>query len=236
MGLCKIGDVSHLNWTKEFRCHSITGKSVTEELTKQSEQLEKCHEACRENSAFLRRKYHELNYYTTQQLLFLRKELGALRNSVSLDTLKLPVYALLDKMHPEIHPSSLRDTLIEAGLMLQVDGDVSNVLMSGHRVEEERLSSSNDADQVSEKYETLLDSVEKLGFSERLAVAAVVAGWEKSVADLVVWCVQNNTNDDLVEELNETATKDPKFRKIVLQPEETDSSKSSLDSDEDIKR
>ena len=101
---------------------------------------------------------------------------------------------------------------------------------------QEREDQSAGDQQLVKKYELLLDSVEKLNYPEpdRLAVAALVGNPESSDVDLVLWCVQNNANSDLIDEHYEMASDDPRFRGIVNHDAESDleSSRSSQDSDD----
>ena len=66
--------------------------------------------------------------------------------------------------------------------------------------------------------------MERLSHSEpeRLAVAALVNNWESKEADLFLWCLQNMGDSDLVDDLFERASGDPRFRKIVDQKIESD--------------
>ena len=58
--------------------------------------------------------------------------------------------------------------------------------------------------------------------------------WTKKKLAVVLWCVQNNTNSDLIDEHYDKASNDSRFRGIVNQDAESDleSSRSSKDSDD----
>ena len=243
MNLCDIGDVSHLDWSEEYRCRSTMGQNVINDIQTQSNEFERRYKTCKEHINSQRMKYPELNYFTTQQLLFLRKELAAMKQSAVMGHANLQVYLLLQKVHPDIHPSRLQEVLLEAGITAQIDhgehsdGGFDQVPRQGIQ-EVDDHGGVNEQLEIAQKYETLLSDVEKLGYPEpeRLAVAALVAKWESKEAELVIWCVQNNTKDDLVDELYDEAKKNPMFRSIVNEVAGTESSHPSVDSEDDDKR
>lgn len=248
VNLCEIGDVSHLDWSQEYKCKSVMGKSVIGDIESKSKEFERCFRACKEHINSMRMKYHELNYFTIQQLLFLRKELAGLKQGTTMNFLNLQVYALLEKVLPDLHQSSLRDVLFDAGILTpHLDHDIySDDGGSRNAYDQMSLPTQGRDDertpdrQIVEKYEHLLNYVENLSLSEpeRLAVAALVAQWECSEAELVVWCVQNSTNVDLIDELYDNASGDPRFLGIINQATGSDreSTQSSQDSEESHKR
>ena len=244
VNLCEIGDVSYLDWNEEYQCRATMGASVIDDIESQRNKFERQFQTCKERINLQRRKYPEINYFTTQQLLFLRKELAALRQSSAMNYLPLQVYSLLEKVRPDIHPLSLQEILCEAGIMSQYDhdddtsddGDSGQVSLMNLQEKDDR-GAADDKDEIAEKYETLLSAVEKLGYpeTERLVVAALVANWESPVANLVVWCVQNKANDDLIDELYNEAKTTHRFRGIVCEEESSQSSQDS-GSDDDNER
>lgn len=237
----------HLDWTQEYKCKSVKsvmGKKVIDDIESKRTEFERRLRACKEHINSLRMKHHELNYFTIQQLLFLRKELAGLKHSATMNSLHLQVYALLEKVLPGLHRSSLQTALLGAGIFPQhLDTDTYSDDAASRNASEqmssciqEREDQSAGDQQLVKKYELLLDSVEKLNYPEpdRLAVAALVGNPESSDVDLVLWCVQNNANSDLIDEHYEMASDDPRFRGIVNHDAESDleSSRSSQDSDD----
>ena len=212
--------MSYLEWSSEYQCKSTLRSDVISVMETQSKDFQQQYETCKEHINSQRMKCPELNYFTTQQLLFLRKELAALRQNAAMNNLNPQIYSLLEKVHPGIHQSSLNEFLQEAGIMSQNDDyedrgsdqepvpDVQDVGDHG---------AADDDVKIAGKYDTLLNSVEKLGFpeTERLVVAALVAEWESSEADLVIWCVMNKNNDDRIDELYNEAKQNPRFRAII---------------------
>ena len=244
VNLCEIGDVSHLDWTQEYKCKSVMGKNVIAEIESKSAEFEGCISTCKEHINSLRMKYQELNYFTTQQLLFLRKELAGLKHNATMNSLHLQVYALLEKVLPGLHRSSLQTALLGAGIFTPhlLDDTYTDDAASRNAREQvpsciqEREDQRAVGQQVVEKYEQLLDNLETLDYSEpdRLAVAAIFENLKGTEAELVFWCVQNNGNSDLIDKNYGKALDDPRFSGIVSQDAESDleSSQSSQHSDD----
>lgn len=214
------------------------GKDVIHDIISQAQEFELRYDAYRVHLHEQRMKYRELNYFTTQQLLFLRKELAAIKRSANIDFLNFQVFALLEKIAPGISPSALKDVLIEAGVMQEsenFDDGVSDQppLPGSHLVDYHQAA--DEQVEIEEKFELLLKRVEKLNYpeAERLALAALVNNWQSSEADLVIWCVQNNTNDDMIDDLCDQAKKNPLFGVIVKEVAGLESSESSEDSEEE---
>lgn len=250
VNLCEIGDVSHLDWTQEYRCNrqSVMGKKVIDDIESKRTEFERRFSACKEHINSLRRKHQELNHFTIQQLLFLRKELAGLKHGATMNSLHLQVYTLLEKVLPGLHRSSLRTALLGAGIFTPHlhDDTYSDVAASRNASEQvpsciqQREDQRTVDQQVVEKYEQLLNNLEKLDYSEpdRLAVAALFENLEGTDAELVVWCVQNNGNSDLIEKNYDKASDDPRFSGIASQDAESDleSSQSSQRSDDILER
>lgn len=241
--------MSHLDWNQEFKCKSKVGKKdVIHEIESKSKEFEQYLKACKEHINNMRMKYHELNYFTIQQLLFLRKELAGLKHGSTMNSLNLQVYALLEKVTPGLHQLNLRDALSDAGILTPyLDQDNFRDDAGSSSAGDQRSLSSQEKDdlvtddlQIVEKYESLLSHLEKINSSEpeRLAVAALVTNLEGNEIDRVLWCVQNNGNSDLIDELYDEASGDPRFRDIVSQAAVSDeeSSQSSQDSEGSHKR
>lgn len=246
VNLCEIGDVSHLDWSQEYKCKRVMGNDIIADIESKSTEFEQRFNACKEHINLLRMKYHELNYFTIQQLLFLRKELAGLKHSATMNSLHLQVYALLEKVLPGLHRSNLQTALLDVGIFTpRLDDDNYSDDAASRNTSEQMPSYSQEREdqrtgdqQLVEKYELLLNNVEKLGYPEpdRLAVAALVENSENSDVEFVLWCVQNHANSVLIDELFDKASDDPRFRGIVNQDAESDleSSQSSQNSLNDI--
>lgn len=240
--------MSHLDWSEEFKCKSKMGKNVIDEIESKSNEFEQYLKACKEHINSMRMKYHELNYFTIQQLLFLRKELAGLKHGSTMNSLNLQVYSLLEKVAPGLHQLNLRDALSDAGILsahldqdnFRDDAGSSSTGDLTSLSSQEKDDHSTDDQQIVKNYESLLSHLEKINSSEpeRLAVAALVTNLEGTEIDRVLWCFQNKDNSDLIDELYDEASDDPRFRDIVSQTAESDeeSSQSSQDSEGSQKR
>lgn len=240
--LSDTGDVRYLNWKKEYKCKSRLGIDVTNDITAQTEEFERHYQACKEHVNVQRMKHRELNYFTTQQLLFLRKELASIKSGAPLNVLSVQVYALLEKICTDIHPSTLLAALYDTGYVAQNednnDGSVSEQLPPpGIGIEVDNEQTAEQQLEIVQTYERLLKYAESLSSdAERLAIAAIVYGCQNNVwgdADLVVWCALNKANVDLIDKLYSEAKSNPPFRSIVDEAVESESSQCSEDSDGD---
>ena len=200
------------------------GKEVINDIASQTQKFKRHYQACKEHINMHRKKYHELNYFTTRQLLFLRKELAAIKNSATTSFPNLQAYALLEKIVPDFHPSTLKDVFLKARIISQNDSysEVGSDQLSLSGIQEvDYHRAAGKQVEIAKKYDTLLRSVEMLGYAkaERLTVAALVDGWQSSDNELVVWCVLYQTEDDRIDYLYEEAKRNPIFADIVNEVE-----------------
>ncbi|XP_022783821.1 E3 ubiquitin-protein ligase rnf213-alpha-like [Stylophora pistillata] len=248
ISLCKAGEVSHLNWRREFQCSPrlSTNRSLTEDLMGESEQMEQCLQDWKHELRVKRLHYGQLNHFTTSQLLFLRHKLAAVkgRGPRAVDGVPLEVYNLLESVLPGIDPTTLKSALVFSGICSQESGQdiirsygVSN--NSHHRneemnrpVNERTLLSSNQ-----ELFQSLIEKLEVLGYSEEVAIAAMVSCKDASEADLIVWSVKNSSNKDLITAKYSEAMSDPTYVRLIEResttpPENESHSKGELASEE----
>ena len=88
-----------MGWVLKFPCR-LDG--VVDQLTENFQEMEKDLEDWKKTVAEKREEYYSLNYYTTQQLLHLRKELGSFKNTDHKLPMKQEVIALLQCLSQEI--------------------------------------------------------------------------------------------------------------------------------------
>ena len=93
VSLQKLGNTAYIRRSIRFNCFNIEVKQLKEELQKMEEDLREWQQDIGHN----RRKYYHLNYYTSEQLLLLRKELGKL-NEDSTAELNVQVLYLLQSV------------------------------------------------------------------------------------------------------------------------------------------
>ena len=225
--------MSHLKWRHEFQCSPrLTDRFLTDELMDESEQMEQCLHEWKQELHAKRLQYGELNHLTTCQLLFLRNKLAAVkgRGPRAVDGIPLEVYNLLESVLPGIDPATLKSVLLFCGICTQETGH--DIIRSygassksqrrseepGKPVVAKTLPSSNQ-----EMFQLLVARLELLGYSEEVAIAAMVTCKDASEADLIVWCVQNGAKKDLITAKYSEALNDPMYLRLI----ERDSTTSS---------
>ena len=107
--LQQVGNVLYIGWRMQFYCQQC----LVEELQKQAKKMEDELEMWNKVVAVARKKFYELNYYTTHQLLVLRSELGKMKNSgmASSQSQRAQVMPLLESISSEINPRVVVDTV-----------------------------------------------------------------------------------------------------------------------------
>ena len=76
VNLCESGFVHLLNWNQTFECSKdrLEGESISRELAEGSTRMEACFVNWQQKVSDARKEFEQLNFFTTQQLLLLRKE------------------------------------------------------------------------------------------------------------------------------------------------------------------
>lgn len=198
---------------------------MVSELRNDSNALEQSLNAWQEEIHDHRMKYPELNHFTTQQLLFLRKELAKLRGSdTTVDGLELQVCTLLESIRPELDSSSLEDALVDIGITtpdFHHDEEVGGIMvptvtddLSANDRFKDKETTAMDQEKIGVKYASFFRHIEQLGIPDQVGVAALIACGEENEGKLIVWCVQHKSDEDLLEELQEQALHDPKFEEF----------------------
>ena len=192
IALRKAGEVSHLKWKYEFQCtpRLTTSRSLTDDLVKKSEQMEHCLQQWKDELHAKRMLYSELNHFTTPQLLVLRRQLAEVqgRGPKAVDSIPLKVYNLLESVLPGVEPVILKSVLIS---------------QSSHV----------------EMFQTLVSKLESIGYpaeAEKIAIAALNSSKEASEADLIVWCVENASNKNVIDASYSEALHDPRYLPLLF--------------------
>ena len=97
--------MQYIGWRMQFHCQ----QHLVEDLQKQAKTMEDELEMWNEEVAMARKKFYELNYYTTRQLLVLRSELGKMKSpgKASSPPQQAQVMALLESISSEITPRDM---------------------------------------------------------------------------------------------------------------------------------
>ncbi|XP_067056125.1 E3 ubiquitin-protein ligase rnf213-alpha-like isoform X2 [Acropora muricata] len=228
ISLCKAGEVSHLEWTFEFKCTArLTGSPLqANDLASQIDEMEECLKMWKNELHRKRLHYKELNHYTTMQLLFLRSKLANLRSTgpKAVDEIPLEVYNLLESVLPDVEPGILKSVLIPFGICSQETGQ-SNLMPFGGGctiqqsafgkplVPVKNLQSSQE-----DIFQSLVAHLESIGSypdPEEIAIAAMLSCKDASETDLIVWCVKNGSNEDLICSKYSEALLDPSYCALV---------------------
>ena len=151
--------------------------------------MEYCLQQWKDELHAKRMLYSELNHFTTRQLLILRRQLVEVqgRGPKAVDSIPLKVYNLLESVLPGVEPVILKSVLI---------------------------SQSSDVDM----FQTLVSKLESIGYlaeSEQIAIAALNSCKEANVQDLLVWCVKNGSNKDVIDASYSEALHDPRYLALI---------------------
>ena len=116
--LQQAGHVQYIGWRMEFYCQSL----LVEDLQEQAKQMEDELERWNKEVVDARRRFYELNYYTTRQLLVLRSELGGMKSEQTSQLHpRAQVMALLESISSAIPPCAL------AGVVQKAASDLTQV-------------------------------------------------------------------------------------------------------------
>ena len=155
-----------------------------------SEQMEHCLQQWKDELHAKRMMYSELNHFTTRQLLVLRRQLAEVqgRGPKAVDSIPLKVYNLLESVLPGVEPVILKSVLIS---------------QSSHV----------------EMFQTLVSKLGSIGYpaeAEKIAIAALNSCKEASEADLIVWCVENASNKNVIDASYSEALHDPRYLPLLF--------------------
>ena len=102
--LQKFGNVKYIGWILQVPCSADSEfqNEVVCHLQAQAREMETELSDWKEKVKQIRDRFYELNYYTTFQLLTLRRELGALKNSKETSVISPNVLALLQSISLDV--------------------------------------------------------------------------------------------------------------------------------------
>ena len=101
--LQQVGNVNYTGWVLKVRCS--TDRQIINQLQSQASAMEEELSKWEEDVKSQRDSFYELNYYTTLQLLTLRRELGRLKTPSKGLSIFPEVLALLRSISTQVHPS-----------------------------------------------------------------------------------------------------------------------------------
>ncbi|XP_022796391.1 E3 ubiquitin-protein ligase rnf213-alpha-like isoform X1 [Stylophora pistillata] len=114
--LFEAGYIHRMDWNQEFHCSKdqVAGESIAEELEEESSFMETCYMNWKNKVSDARKEYRELNYFTTQQLMILRKEIAKVCHSNDLAMSDIQVLTLLESVRPNLTSEQLKSAIERA--------------------------------------------------------------------------------------------------------------------------
>ena len=114
--LFESGYIHRMNWSQEYHCSKdqVAGESITKELDEESSFMETCYKNWKKKVSDARKEYRELNFFTTQQLMTLRKEIATVCHSNDLAMSNIQVLTLLESVRPSLTSEQLKSAIERA--------------------------------------------------------------------------------------------------------------------------
>ncbi|XP_066291012.1 E3 ubiquitin-protein ligase RNF213-like isoform X3 [Branchiostoma lanceolatum] len=172
-----------------------TRAAVEEQLTQLAKYMEVCLEEWVGAMDKARLEYDELNHFTTEQIVVLRKALARMIDPSK--TVTPQVLALLSSIKPLCAEEHIRRAM--AGVAGDIDAMEEENVKEEPMMEEvgKKLSSMDD-----EEREEFMEKLKQLvpDLTERVAMAAMKAT-KGNVEEAVGWCISNMDDDDIIEEV-----------------------------------
>ena len=131
INLSESGCVHRLHWSREFSCSKdqLEGESIANELAAASTSMENCYSNWKKEVSDAREAYWELNFFNTQQLMLLRKEIATACHRRYLLISNLQVLTLLESVRPNLDTKTLNsaiETIVEQGNEEDEDYEAGN--------------------------------------------------------------------------------------------------------------
>ena len=114
--LFESGYIHRMNWSQEYHCSKdqVAGESIKKELDNERSVIEKCYKNWKKKVSDARKEYRELNFFTTQQLMTLRKEIATVCHSNNLAMSNIQVLTLLESVRPSLSSEQLKSAIERA--------------------------------------------------------------------------------------------------------------------------
>ena len=114
--LFESGYIHRMNWSQEYHCSKdqVADESIAKELEEESSFMEKCFRNWKKKVSDARKEYRELNFFTTQQLMTLRKEIATVCHSNNLAMSNIQVLTLLESVRPSLTSEQLKSAIERA--------------------------------------------------------------------------------------------------------------------------
>ena len=249
INLSESGFVHRMDWSQEFCCSrdKVEGESISQELVSASTAMEADLSKWKQKVSDVRKEYRELNFFSTQQLMLLRKEIARACHTSEFQVKNPQVFTLLESVRPGLYTEHLMEAVQRAfkdtNLLEQAKYSTgilpSFSLVPSHVDSQESLYRNNNympltvglrADLQSapvkkptpkglSKIQSFLNAAENEGYSEQVALCALASlGVEAEEDDLLLWCLDESYDADL-ESLYAEAMNNPVIKREMISEE-----------------
>ena len=245
INLLESGFVHRMDWSQEFCCSrdQLEGESVSQKLARVSAAMEADLSKWKRKVSDARKEYRELNFFSTQQLMLLRKEIARACFKSQFKVENPQVFTLLESVRPGLYTEHLMEAVQRVfkgtNLLEQAKdstGILSSFLLSPRHVDsQESLYRNNNYTPLTagltahrqsapvknstpkdlSKIQRFLITAENEGYSEQVALCALASlGIEAAEDDLLQWCRDESDDADL-ESLLAKAKNNPVIARVI---------------------
>ena len=116
INLSESGFVHRMHWNQEFHCSKdqLEGESISKELEIASTAIENCYLNWKKKVSDTRKQYQELNFFTTQQMMLLRREIAIACHRSDLHVDNLQILTLLESVRTDVDTELLKAAIQRA--------------------------------------------------------------------------------------------------------------------------
>ena len=248
--LFESGYIHRMNWSQEYHCSKdqVEGESIKKELDNERSVMEKCYKNWKKKVSDARKEYRELNFFTTQQLMTLRKQIATVCHSKDLAMNNIQVLTLLESVRPGLTSEQLKSAIERAfkdtELFENLRGTAELPLFTHVPSDDEMVTRKSMFDnnnyfgtssstatgpcqvqtasvkkpkpKETSKIQSFLNAAVDDGYSEQIALAALVSlGVNAEEDDLLMWCLEEANEAD-IEALYEDAKQNPMIAREIF--------------------
>ena len=248
--LFESGYIHRMNWSQEYHCSKdqVEGESIKKELDNERSVIEKCYKNWKKKVSDARKEYRELNFFTTQQLMTLRKQIATVCHSKDLAMNNIQVLTLLESVRPGLTSEQLKSAIERAfkdtELFENLRGTAELPLFTHVPSDDEMVTRKSMFDnnnyfgtssstatgpcqvqtasvkkpkpKETSKIQSFLNAAADDGYSEQIALAALVSlGVNAEEDDLLMWCLEEANEAD-IEALYEDAKQNPMIAREIF--------------------
>lgn len=123
--LQQVGNVNYTGWVLQVGCS--TDRQVIDELQSQASDMEDELSQWEDDVKSRRECFYELNYYTTLQLLALRRELGRLKDPSKAVSISPEVLALLQSISTQVDPTHVINAVNQVLLDAKIESEPESI-------------------------------------------------------------------------------------------------------------